>query len=379
MRLKTDLNNLLGTGRDRTEVANSSGEMVQAATTGMRVLSRRQILSGGAALVATGCARKPESVALREVSVALSEHLSGASVYLADELGLFAEAGFRINRVRLSARDAIPVLAGGKLDIAFGGVAAPLVTAVASGMSIRVVAGREVADPECGESFSLYANRSIFGTGPVDPQKLRGRRICIRKRGISEFLLDTFLKLNGIPHDAVEKVDLPLNEAIAALTSQRIDALLDIEFARSPAAASPQVVRVWRFADTQPGHQYSYIIFGKAMLEDRPGAARFLAAYLEGARRFLRGETPKFMTEFATTYGLDVEQVVKACRKTFREDGSVDLPSLERLFAWQYERGYATLPLKVSQLIDTSHLEAAQRMLADGTWRVNAGAGKGAA
>ncbi len=342
-----------------------------------KALSRRQILSAGAAMVATGCARKPEDFTLREVSVALSEHLSLASVYLADELGLFAEAGFRLNRVRLSARDAIPVLAGGKLDIAFGGVAAPLLAAVANGMAIRVVAGREVADPECGESFSLYANKAIFGTGPVDPQKLRGRRICIRKRGISEFLLDTFLKLNGIPYDAVEKVDLPLNEAIAALASQRIDALLDVEFARSPVAASAEIVRVWRFADTQPGHQYSFILFGKAMLADTPGAARFLAAYLEGARRFLLGETPKFMSEFAATYSLNAEQVVKACRKTFREDGSVDLPSLERLFAWQFERGYATLPLKVSQLVDTSHLQAAQRMLSDGTWRVNPGAGKG--
>lgn len=342
-----------------------------------KTVTRRQILCGGGVLAAAGCARKVESVAVREVSVALSEHLSLASVYLADEAGLFAEAGFRINRVRLSARDAIPVLAGGKLDIAFGGVAAPLMAAVANGMSIRVVAGREVADPECGESFSLYANKAIFGAGPVDPQKLRGRRICIRKRGISEFLLDTFLKRNGIPYDAVEKVDLPLNEAIAALSSQRIDALLDIEFARSPMAASPQIVRVWRFADAQPGHQYSYILFGKAMLEDAAGAARFLAAYLEGARRFLSGETPKFMTEFATTYGLDVEQVVKACRKTFREDGSVDVPSLERLFAWQFERGYATLPLQISQLVDTRHLQSAQRMLADGSWRVNPGAAKG--
>jgi ABC-type nitrate/sulfonate/bicarbonate transport system substrate-binding protein len=340
------------------------------------MLNRRQILRGAAVLAATGCARKPEPAAVRELSVSLSEHLSVSSVYLAEELGLFAEAGFRLNRVRLSARDAIPVLAGGKLDVTFGGIAASLMTAVANGMAIRVVAGREIADPDCGESFSLYAHKAVFGSGPVDPQKLRGRRISVRIRGIAEFLLDTFLKWNGIPHDAVEKVDLPLNEAIAALASRRIDALLDTEFARSPVAASGQIVRVWRYADAQPGHQYSFILFGKSMLEDAAGAARFLAAYIEGSRRFLRGETPKFMTEFATTYGLNVDETVKACRKTFREDGSVDLPSVERMFAWQFERGYATAPLSVPQLVDARYLGAAHRMLADGSWRVNPGAGK---
>jgi ABC-type nitrate/sulfonate/bicarbonate transport system substrate-binding protein len=327
------------------------------------------------AVAAAGCARKsPET--LREVSVSLSEHLSVSSVYLTEELGLFAEAGFRLKRVRLSARDAIPVLAGGKLDIAFGGLSGPLLSAVANGMAIRLVAGREIASPDCGETFSLYARRAVFGSGPVDPQKLRGRRISVRVRGIAEYILDAFLKQNGIPSSAVQKLDLPLDESVAALVGGRIDALVDAEFARSPASSSDQIVRVWRFADAQPEHQYSFIHFGKSMLEDAAGAARFLAAYLEGCRRFLNGETPKFMTEFAKSHNLSVEDTIKACRRTFPPDAAVDRPSLERSFAWYFERGYATTPLRVDQLVDTSHLDAARRLVESGRWRINANAAK---
>lgn len=334
-------------------------------------MTRRDFITTTAALGLTGCTRPSAPAALREVSVSLAEHLSVAPFFLADELGLFGQAGFRIKRVRMSALDVIPVLAGGKLDIAFGGVAAPLMEAVANQMAIRVVAGRDAAVPDCGESFSLYVNRSVLGNGPVDFQKLRGRRICVRMRGISEFMLDTFLKLKGIPPKSVTRVDLPLGEALAALAANRIDAMLDQNLARSPMLASGQLVKVWSYADAQPGHQYSFVIFGKSMLDDAPGASRFLAAYLEGSRRFLAGETPKFMTDFAKTYGLNVDETVKACRATFPRDGAVDLPSLERIFAWNFERGYATTPLKVAQLVDTRYTVDAGRMLADQSWRIH--------
>lgn len=330
---------------------------------------RRRDFSAALGLALAGCGRAPEAAPLREVSVSLSEHLSVSAMHLADELGYLAQAGFRMNVVRLSAIQAVPLLAGGKLDVILGGTPAPLINAVLRGMAIRVVAGREYVNPDCGDGYTLYAHRKAFGNGPVEPARLKGKRFSVRSRGITEFILDTFLKAHGMTVNDVERVDLSLNESLAALAANRIDAMFDPELSRSPLAISPEIVKVWRFADVHPFHQYSFIVFGDSMLKEglAPGA-RFLAAYLKAAAEFQKGRTPQFMRDFASTHQLDVEKTIAECRDTFPADGRIDNASLQRTLDWHSSKGYATGRLKAETLVDTRFLEEARRMLQSGEW-----------
>jgi ABC-type nitrate/sulfonate/bicarbonate transport system substrate-binding protein len=241
-------------------------------------------------------------------------------------------------------------------------------------MKIRVVAGREYINPSCGEGYTLYAHRGAFGGGAIDPRRLKGKRFSVRRRGITEFVLDTFLGAYGMKPEDVVIVDLPLNESLAALSGRKIDALFDLELSVSPQAMSTDIVKVWRFADVHPFHQFSFVVFGDSML--RMGLAsgsRFLAAYLQAAGEFLDGHTPRFMRDFAASHGLDVEKIVSACRDTFRRDGSVDSASVQRIIDWNVGKGYATKPLKAEQIIDLSYLQEARRLIASGGWRVGPG------
>jgi NitT/TauT family transport system substrate-binding protein len=330
---------------------------------------RRRDFSAALALLMASCGREPESAPLREISVALSEHLTVSTMHLADELGYLAQAGFRMNVVRLSAIQAVPLLAGGKLDVILGGVPAPLINAVLRGMAIRVVAGREYVSPSCGDGYTLYAHRNAFGTGPIEPARLKGKRFSVRSRGITEFILDTFLKAHGMTTNDVERVDLSLNESIAALAGNRIDAMFDPELSRSPLSISPDIVKVWRFAEIHPFHQYSFVIFGDSMLKEglAPGA-RFLAAYLKAAAEFQNGRTPQFMRDFAASHNLDVEKTIAECRDTFPADGRIDAESLQRTLDWHGAKGYATGTLQAETLIDGRFLEEAHRLLKNGEW-----------
>jgi ABC-type nitrate/sulfonate/bicarbonate transport system substrate-binding protein len=335
---------------------------------------RRRYFLSGAALAASACVRKRQNGPLREVSVALSEHLSVSSMYLAEESGYLRQAGFQFKAIRLSVLQAIPLLAGGELDVILGGVSSQLLNAVARGMKIRVVAGREYVNPSCGEDYTLYAHRGVFGGGAIDPRRLKGKRFSVRSRGITELVLDTFLRTFGMKPEDVERVDLPLNESLAALAGRKIDALFDLELSRSRLALSPDIVKVWRFADVQPFHQYSFVIFGDSMLRAGLGpGSRFLAAYLQAAGEFLDGRTPRFMRDFAASHSLDVEKTVAECRDTFPRDGAVDIASLQRTIDWHVGKGYATQPMKAEQLIDPSFLEEARKLLASGRWRVGPG------
>jgi ABC-type nitrate/sulfonate/bicarbonate transport system substrate-binding protein len=244
-------------------------------------------------------------------------------------------------------------------------------------MNLRIVAGREYVSPSCGEGYVLFAHRGAFAGGSIDPMRLKGKRFSVRARGITEFILDSFLKAHGMKLDDVQRVDLPLSESLAALAGNKVDAMFDIEASRSPLAMSPDIVKVWRYSSIQPFHQYSYIVLGDSMLREglSPGS-RFLAAYLKAAGEFMDGRTPRFLRDFAAKHNLDVDRTVAECRDTFPRDGAIDLPSLQRNLDWQVEKGYATKALGLNQLIDLRYLDEARALLASGRWHVShSGAG----
>lgn len=342
-----------------------------------RKMRRRDWFAAAAGLAGWSCTRKRPEATLRDVSVSMSEHLSVSSMHLAEELGYLRMAGFQFKPVNLNALQAIPLLAGGRLDVILGGVPPQLLNAVSRGMQIRVVAGREYISPSCGEGYTLYAHKSVFQGGPVEPRRLKGKRFSVRKRGITEFVLDTFLEAQGMKPEDVERVDLPLKESLAALAGNKVDALFDIELSRSPLAISPDIVKVWRFSDVHPFHQYSYVIFGDSMLKAGRGpGSRFLAAYLQAAGEFLDGRTPQYMREFAERNQLDVNKTVSACRDTFPRDGAIDMASVQRTLDWSAARGYATSGMKAEDIVDTSFLEEARALLRSGAWRSQAGGGR---
>lgn len=331
---------------------------------------RRREFMAAAALGPAACGRR-SGPSWRELSVAVSDHLSVSSLYLAEEAGYLRQAGFQFKPNRISALQAIPLLATGKLDVILGGIPSQLLNAVIRGMNIKVVAGREHVSPACGDGYALYARREVFSGGSIDPLRLRGKRFSVRSRGITEFILDSFLSSFGMKPEDVQRVDLPLKESLAALAGGKIDGLLDAEISRSPLAAMPSIVRVWRFSDVQPYHQYSFVIFGDSMLGAglTPGS-RFLAAYLKAAGEFLDGATPRYMREFAASHGLDVDKTVAECRATFPRDGAIDLPSIQRSIDWNVGKGYATRPLRAQEIVDGRFLTEARRLLASSQWRI---------
>jgi hypothetical protein len=137
-----------------------------------------------------------------------------------------------------------------------------------------------------------------------------------------------------------------------------VDALvLNNDLDRDLASMSSQVVHTQGLAAIHPNFQVSHIFFGKTLLTANVDVgARFLAAYLRGAREFTRGKTPRFMQDYARTNRLDVKRVTQACRDTFALNGEVDMQSL-RLFAeWAAWRKYTPRLADVSQLVDLRFL-----------------------
>ena len=87
--------------------------------------------------------------------------------------------------------------------------------------------------------------------------------------------------------------------------------------------------------------------------------ARFLSAYLRGAREFARGKTPRFLEELARADRLDGKKAVTSCRDSFVLDGSIDLNSLRLYADWAARNKYISRPVDVSELVDDRFLKRA--------------------
>jgi ABC-type nitrate/sulfonate/bicarbonate transport system substrate-binding protein len=254
------------------------------------------------------------------------------------------------------------LLAGGKMDVLFGPASTAFLNAVLKGLPLRIVAGREVASPTCGYVGAIYGMRRTFPRGLADLAQLRGKRVATGPAvGLAQFALDAHLARAGLSTQDVTMVSLDFSQSVAALLGGGVDAVVGADdFDRDLTSLASSIVHTVGLAQLYPNFQYAYIIFGQTLLAADPErGARFLSAYLRGAREFARGRTPRFMEEFARANRLDLTQARTVCRNSFAPDGAIDLNSL-RLFAdWAARRKHIPRRVEVSELVDDRFLRRA--------------------
>jgi NitT/TauT family transport system substrate-binding protein len=279
-----------------------------------------------------------------------------APVYLADELGFFRQAGLQVEIQPLSeTTQMIPLLASGRLDVAFASAIPAAINAISKGALTRIVAAREIAVPGC--VHELYGNRRSFPRGLQDLRVLQGKRVSVTApTSLSAFLLDVLLDSVSLQTRDVQLLTMRLSESVPALVAGQIDAVVDLamEFASAYILPGPSV------AGIIPGFQYTYIHFGRSLLEGgtETGAA-FLRAYLRGVREFRAGRTPRAFEQLASSGGMDPALVRASCRARVPQDARVDVSSVQRMIDWSVKKGFVPVRVDASQVIDTRFVEQA--------------------
>jgi NitT/TauT family transport system substrate-binding protein len=314
------------------------------------------VLAAGSA-----CSRRKAS-SLQKLRVGAVRRLSTSSLHLANELGFFREAGFELEILQSGTPlNSVALLAGGKIDVYFTGCNVTLLNAVIKGIRLKIVAGRQAAFPSCGDVGAIYALRRTFPHGLADLRQLKGKRVAVGQAiGFAQFALDAHLATVGLSMNDVITIGLDIRQNVAALFGGGVDATVGGEDFDRDLASMPEIVHSPGLASIYPGFQHSYIIFGQTLLAADPDrGARFLSAYLRGAREFARGKTPRFMEQFARAYGLDVKRAVTACRDSFALDGAINLNSLRLLTGWAARRKFISRPMDLSELVDDRFLRRA--------------------
>ena len=319
-------------------------------------IGRRQaiaLLSGAL----PSCSRRSESGGAT-VQVAMRPSVTAAAFHVGLEAGYFADAGLDIV-VHAFAQSvkAVPLLASGELDLSLTALNPAYLSAIAQGASIRAVAARHYVSKSCGAIGTAYGRRAVFGD-ELDLRDLKGRRVAISNRGtVNELYLDLLLDSVGLSQSDVQISILRLPEAVGAMLSDQIDAVVMSHFETDFPALSDKIVMGPGIADLHPEFQYNFVFFGKRLLEDDAGiGSKFLSAYYKGVGDFIEGKTPRFLYDFAEANKLDLDEIASACREGISTDGALETGGIELFARWCVDRGYLPELVPAEGVVDRRFL-----------------------
>jgi NitT/TauT family transport system substrate-binding protein len=330
-------------------------------------LTRRKFVPTLASSLLVGCHRALETQP--RIRLAVSPRVTHAPLFLAYEQGLFRKEGLDVQLVEFSGPlEVLPAIAGNRVDAACFSFTPGLCNAVARGARIRIVAVRDSLKSGCSDQGALYYRHARFSQGVERAEDWNGARVALpADNNSASFYLNQILSNNKIPASAVEVSRMRVEEAVAAASAGHIDVFFGSGRPEFLNGGLPKgVKRSDLVMDLLGELQYTYIVFGSMLLDGDPkvGTA-FLRAYLTAARRFVNGETPKFLDDLATRMHMNPELVKAGCRSNLSTDGEVRIRDIDRWVQWAVASGAATGPITADQLVDSRFQQAAVRTLPD--------------
>lgn len=316
-------------------------------------LTRRALLASAAATLAAAC--RPS--ALRTIRLATLPRFTDAPFHLADERGFFRDEGLALEmHATTETTQMIPLLASGGADVIVAGATPALFNAILQGVPVRLVAVRDAATAGCTKE--VYGRRASFSGGFTSIAQLKGKRVAVTApTSVSAMVLDLLLQSSGLAAADVQLQTMRFAESTAALVAGRLDALVDLDV----RIDSPDVVSGPALADVLPGFQYSFIQFGRTLLEgDVAIGAAFLRAYYRGVRAFRAGETPGAIERLAQSSGIRTDTLRAACRDRLAERGAIDAGHIQRIIDWARGKGFVTRDIDGASTIDRRFVERAE-------------------
>jgi NitT/TauT family transport system substrate-binding protein len=219
-----------------------------------------------------------------DLSIALIPISETLAIAAAEEQGFFEEAGLTVEVQRVgSGAEAIPLLAGGRIDAMFSNTVTTL-QAIQEGLDAVFLtpAGWAREDPpDTSSAVMVRADDDIDA-----PSDLAGRRVATNVIGsIAWLYFAEWLNQNGVPHDEVTFAEVPFPQMIDALLGGSVDAIFPPDPFRTIAEGTGEISSLgYGFIEVQPGVEISQYVTTRAWLEEHPNTARaFVSAVRRGA------------------------------------------------------------------------------------------------
>jgi len=299
------------------------------------------------------------------LKVVLFPFLSNAPFFIAEEEGYFAEQGLRIEYVKIKEAVAIQALARGQVDVWGGLISTGALNAMHRGANIRFVADKGHFTPEGCPTFGLVARKALVEAGQLNkPAQLKGRNVAWFRASFEEYFLEKVLKKDGLTLEDVKKITIPPPADPGAMAKGSLDLTVTNEPWVTRLVQAGFGVLWLPVQQVIPDFQFGLMLYGPNLLEKTPEAGqRFMVAYLKGARQYNQGKTARNLEILAKHTGLKKDLISKVCWAQVRNDGRINVQSINEFQDWAMTKGYLDRPVTTERFMETSYIEYANKVL----------------
>lgn len=162
---------------------------------------------------------------LIDVKLAVLPIAPQAPVYLAQQLGFFAEEGLRVEaRVFQGGPEVTAAVISGDVDFGYANTVSPMI-AYAQGAPVRLVAPSDIAGGPIVDAVLAKSDGSL-----ANAKDLMGKRVAVNAlKGILELLVRAAVDQNGGDSSKVIFLEAPFPQMGALLAAGQVDAVVNVE------------------------------------------------------------------------------------------------------------------------------------------------------
>lgn len=323
------------------------------------------IFMGGCKASETEYDTPEEMVTLR---MTISDNLSYAAIFIAEEEGYFAKYGIQIEYVTSDkVADSIAMLSSGKIDVYAGTLNTGLINAIQIDDSIKVVADRGHTEPGTCTYQAIVVRKDLIDSGQVTtPEDLKGLTFSTTTAGPAAYLLSSYISQGGLSFEDLDIIDLPTVSEMDGFETGSLDGSIAPEPSLTRLLRTGDVAVLATAEDVIGIFQSGIIAFNDQLLEKTPDVGvRFMAAYLEGVRQYNQGKTERNVEIIAAATGEAPEDVKEFCWVPISADGLINFQSIDAFQEWSIEQDQLSEAVSEEQFWDPYFVEQAILLLGE--------------
>jgi NitT/TauT family transport system substrate-binding protein len=298
--------------------------------------------------------------------------ITDAPFYLAEEYGLFARVGLKVDRQRMtSAPNLMTAIATDQLDVAGISITPGLYSSVQQGVHLRIVGDKQSLRPGISATRLVIRSNLFTGNEADDMKALKGKSIAVSAKASSVYmLLERLLKKHSMTVADVRVVELSYPNMLPALISKAIDGAIDLEPFLSQALQAGEAKVVSDLSEFVPaeGAVIVPIVYSETFAQKTKIANAFMKAYMQGVRLYndaiIKGKDKEVAIEIIARHAKVNPTIVRESFPAGMDPNQrVNLKFLEELQSFFVKENYLRSKIDVNKIVDLSFADAAVKEL----------------
>jgi NitT/TauT family transport system substrate-binding protein len=298
---------------------------------------------------------------LTRVKLNVNPTITYAPLMIAKEEGFFVEEGIDAELVSLDSNSAVAALVAGKIDVLSAGVRSGVFNMMLRGIPMQAVADKGHSGPTACTPEAFVAPAAMAKRIAAKGGSLRGERLALVRGGIAEYLVIRLLARQNLT--LADVIAIPMPQGAPVSSRDKIEAVRYVGEPNLSALISEGMTTILATTEeVAPGHQSTFIVYGKRLLHDDPDLGRrFMRAYLRGVRQFNAGKTERNVDIVSRFTKLPPEITRQSCWIAIANDGRIDPKAVQPFLDWALAQQYLDGPVTTALWWNPSFVDHANQ------------------